>query len=399
MEAVYKLHFRGFGFCNVKDTYCRVNDNPAYLNWGVAWYRNFRVWDADITSLQSIQTFEYGYTEYINALKYYFPLSIDTIYKNRIRDIIAPDKNYMQLNFWHFHAEQNFQRAFDDDFRENYSTNNFDKTLIYENNYISGLNEDGTDYLISACSSECKRCYSSSNTDCYECKLGYSIYGKQCKVRTGYFLKTPPNNTHINEIDIKISNNETYFYLDQQKHFTMTLYIKFFGIELRKVTGRKYYILVCFYYEYKDDVKTCLTYIGYNYDDKTIVFVVYGEEIYASKAKNYVGVWTHFGISIHKMEDENDPFPNMLNFMIDQKELIPIKGFDPTAKAVDINCFTIHVDPICYYSSFKVFSTFYFGPYGHINAIGATRGAKLIYQVNLYGSTDINCLSNQELLK
>ena len=395
--SIYKLHFRGFGFCDKADSYCRVNNEPVYLRWGVAWYRNFRVWDADITSLQTIQACEYGYTQYINAQKYYFSLTVDTIERNTIKDKLNAN-NTMELNYWVYHQEDYFKEAFDNAMRENYSTDNFDKTYIYENNYISGLNEDGTDYLISACSSECKRCYSSSNTDCYECKLGYSIYGKQCKVRTGYFLKTPPNNTHINEIDIKISNNETYFYLDQQKHFTMTLYIKFFGIELRKVTGRKYYILVCFYYEYKDDVKTCLTYIGYNYDDKTIVFVVYGEEIYASKAKNYVGVWTHFGISIHKMEDENDPFPNMLNFMIDQKELIPIKGFDPTAKAVDINCFTIHVDPICYYSSFKVFSTFYFGPYGHINAIGATRGAKLIYQVNLYGSTDINCLSNQELL-
>ena len=80
----------------------------------------------------------------------------------------------------------------------------------------------------------------------------------------------------------------------------MTLYIKFFGIELKKVVnGKKYYILVCFY---KDASDNCLTYIGYNYDDKTIVFVVNGDddgEKYASKAKNYVGIWTHFGFSIY----------------------------------------------------------------------------------------------------
>ena len=390
---IYKLHFRGFGFCDKTDSYCRVNNDPVYLRWGVAWYRNFRVWDADITSLQTIQACEYGYTQYINAQKYYFSLTVDTIEKNTIKDKLNSD-NRMTLNYWIFYQGNEFQEAFDNAMRENYSTDNFDKTFVYENNFISGINEDATDYLISACSSECKRCYSSSNTDCYECKLGYAIYGKQCKSRTGYFLKTPPNNDEIREIGINITDPDTYFDLEKQNHFTMTLYIKFFGIELDKVDGRTYYKFVCFY---KDNTQTCLTYIGYNYDDKTIVFVVNGKEIYSSRAKNYVGVWTHFGISIHRKEAEDDPFPNMLNFMIDQKELIPLPGFNPTEEVVNINCFSIYTEPISYYSSFKVFSTFYFGPYGHINAIGSTRGAKLVYQVNLYGSSDINCITNANL--
>jgi len=401
-SEIYKLHFRGFGFCDKTDSYCRVNDDPVYLRWGVAWYRNFRVWDADITSLQTIQVCEYGYTQLINAQLYYFPLSVDTIEKNTIKDRIDPDNNKMVLNYWVFYQGNSFQEAFDNAMRENYSTDNFDKTFVYDNNYISGIDEDGTDYLISACASECKRCYSSSNTDCYECKLGYSIYGKQCKVRTGYFLKTPPD-TDAAEIDITIKDDETYFYLEQQTNFTMTLYIKFFGIELSKAkagqqVGRIYYSLVCFYKDISNG-NLCLTYIGYNYRDKTIVFVVNGEEIYASRAKNYVGVWTHFGISIHRKEDDNDHFPNMLNFMIDQEELIPIPGFNPTLNPVYINTFTINTEPICYYSSFKVFSSFYFGPYGHVNAIGATRGSKLIYQVNLYGSSNINCLTNDNLAK
>ena len=120
-------------------------------------------------------------------------------------------------------------------------------------------------------------------------------------------------------------------------------------------------------------------------------------EKYASKAKNYVGVWTHFGISVHRKEDPDDPFPNMLNFMIDQKELIPLYNFIPTDVPVNINCFIIYTEPIGYYSSFKVFSTFYFGPYGHVNAISSTRGNKLIYQVNLYGSSDRNCITNADL--
>ena len=55
--------------------------------------------------------------------------------------------------------------------RENYSTDNFDKTSVEENNYITGITDDGKDYIISTCSSESKRCYSSSNVDCYECRM------------------------------------------------------------------------------------------------------------------------------------------------------------------------------------------------------------------------------------
>ena len=400
-SEIYKLHFRGFGFCDKTDSYCRVNKDVVYLHWGVAWYRNFRVWDADITSLQTIQACEYGYTELINAQKYYFSLTVDSIKKNTIVDRIDPDKNKMELNYWVYYTGNEFKEAFDNAMRENYSTDNFDKTYVYENNYISGINEDGTDYLISSCAAECKRCYSSANTDCYECRTGYSIYGKQCKVRTGYFLKTPPENENVEEIIIKTkvdgSDATTDFNLETKNPITITLYIKFFGIELNKVKQnptRIYWVLVCFY---KDASNNCKTYIGYNYNDKTIVFVVNGVEIYSSRAKNYVGVWTHFGISLHRRTVETDYFPHMLNFMIDQQELIPVTNFDPTEEEVMLNTFSIRTEPIGYYSSFKVFSSFYYGPYGHVNAIGSTRGSKLVYQINLYGSSSINCLTDANI--
>ena len=397
-SSLYKLHFRGFGFCDKKtDTYCSIDNNPVYIKWGVAWYRNFRVWDADITSLQSIQSFEYGYTELITAQKYYFPLTIDTIEKNTIKDIIDPNgNNRMRLNYWYYYKGHSYPSAFDDAMRENYSTDNFDKTYIYENNYISGINQDGTDYLISACASECKRCYSSSNTDCYECKSGYAIYGKQCKIRTGYFFKTPPNNTDIKDISIKITKDTGNFDLEKINPVTITLYIKFFGINRK---GYKqdinYYIFVCLFYN--KDTDKCETFIGYNYDEKTIVFKVNNVEEYSIEAKSYIGIWTHIGISIHRKED-NDYFPNMLNFMLDQQILIPKSGSNIQNIEVNLNSFIINTIPICYYSSLKIFSTFYFGSYGHVNAISSTRGSNLVYQINFFSSSSQSCLSDADIL-
>ena len=399
IESIYRLHFKGFGFCDKfnTDTFCRVNDDPVYIRWGVAWYRNFRVWDADITSLQSIQAFEYGYSELITAQIYYFPLTIDYIEKNLILDKIN-SANQMKLNFWEY--RNNYEPTFDNDIRENYSTDNFDKTSIYENNYISGINEDGTDYLISACAPECKRCYSSSNTDCYECNLGFAIYGKQCKLRTGFFFKTPPLNDDIKEIEIKTEKENSDFSFETTNPITFTIYIKYFGINLNKINSddsddpnTKYYIFFCLF---KDQNK-CKTFVGYNYNEKTIIFYINGFERYSTKAKDYIGVWTHIGISIHRMTDKLY-FPNMINFMMDQQILIPKSGFIPTSEEVNLNIFSIYTKPICYYSSLKIFSTFYLGSYGHVNSISSTRGAKLIYQINFYSSSSNSCINNGDIL-
>ena len=78
--------------------------------------------------------------------------------------------------------------------------------------------------------------------------------------------------------------------------------------------------------------------------------------------------------------------------MIDQEVLIPKPVFYPTEEEVNINTFTISTESICYFSSFKIFEAFYFGPYGHVNAIASFRGNNLKYQINLYGSSTSNCL-------
>ena len=389
------MHFRGVGFCNkVDDSYCRINNEAAYLRWGVAWYRNFRVWDAEITNLQLIQNCDSGYTQTINAQKYYFSLTIDSLVKNTIRDKISPEKNQMKLNYWSFYRESDYVESFDNDMRINYSTDNFDKTYIFENNFIIAIDDNGRDYSISPCATGCKRCYSSSSNDCYECRTGFTLYGKQCKFSTGYFFKSPPKNKEIEFIEITTKNANSHFDIRNVNPLTITLYIKYFGIDLDKFNANKdYYIITCFYIK----ENKCSTYIGYNYYEKKIVFVINNKEIYSSNAKNYIGIWTFFGISIYRQTDENENFPNMVNFMIEQQELNPKNGFDPTKTKVDINTFSIFTESVCLYSSFRIYSTFYLGPYGHVNAKFSTKSTNLLYQVNLYGSSSFNCITNPDL--
>ena len=89
-------------------------------------------------------------------------------------------------------------------------------------------------------------------------------------------------------------------------------------------------------------------------------------------------------------------FPNMLNFMIDKQELISKLDFNPTKNPVYINTFTIYTESACLYSSFRVYSTFYFRPYGHVNAKFSMKSMNLLYQVNLYGTSSFNYLINPD---
>jgi hypothetical protein len=80
----------------------------------------------------------------------------------------------MELDYWIFHQGHDYRRAFDDAMRDNYINDNFDKNFVEKTNYIIGITDDRTDYIISACSSECKDVIH----HCYECRTGYAIYGK-----------------------------------------------------------------------------------------------------------------------------------------------------------------------------------------------------------------------------
>ncbi len=64
--------------------------------------------------------------------------------------------------------------------------------------------------------------------------MGYSLNSKQCKVRKGYFLKSP-SDINITKIPIIIKDDYTNFVTN----FPMTLYIKFLGNKLEKVVSGK----------------------------------------------------------------------------------------------------------------------------------------------------------------
>jgi len=170
-----KMHFRGIVFCNglsYKNNECKIGNDILHLHWGIAWYKNIRVWNGDITSLKLIQSCEYGYTEIIKSLKYYFPFTVDYIEQNTVLGKVNNEKFIEK--FWYY------GRDYNNDFRENYSGEEMDYSGLNPNNYISGVNDDGNNYVLTECYEACKRCYCIAENACYECRTGYILYERTC---------------------------------------------------------------------------------------------------------------------------------------------------------------------------------------------------------------------------
>ena len=388
--SLYKMHFRGIVFCNMPYPDCLIKIDPVYLHWGNAWYRNIRIWDAEITSLQSIQACEIGYTQLINAQKYYWPFTINYIQRNTILDIIDTENHKFLHNFWFW------ARNYDDAIRENYSTENFDYSLLEANHFISGMTSDKTDYELTPCYITCKRCYTASSYDCYECVTGYVLIGRECRPNSGYYLKTPPNSDET-EIKILTEVDKPLFNIKTENPLTITIWVKYFGIILEESKKNNEYYPLFFLYD-KDGKQT---FLGYKPEIQSFVLVIENEDVskveaYSIKIKNYVGNWAHFGFSVHHSTTEFDYFPHMFNFMIDRNVIRPTY-FVPTEDPVYFNEFVISSIPIAYYSSLQFYTNFWYGTFGHVNAVSTTRGVDLLYNVNLYGTAPDNCITDGQL--
>ena len=168
---------------------CTPGQSNIY--WGSAYYRNIRVWEYKATSLEMIEDFNAGlFEEYPQSLILFYPLTIQYMDNNVIKEIISgPDSLKVT------HLDTNNFQSNDNNVFYNYELN-FDWGANNLNNYITSLDksEEKWGYIESAqCHTRCKRCYSSTYTNCYECNVGFKLINKECVAINGYYLKTPPN--------------------------------------------------------------------------------------------------------------------------------------------------------------------------------------------------------------
>ena len=383
-----KMHFRGIAFCNKDNLPCRINNQNIYIHWGIAWYKNIRVWNGAITSLPLIQACEFGYTEIIKSMKFYFPLTVDFIEKNTVKGKIASYK--FEHLFWYYN------RQYDYDFRQNYSGEEMDYSGMNINTFISGTNEAGNDYQLTECDETCKRCYSIGPNACYECRTGYILYERRCKKATGFYFKIPSQNTTFDRIQLKTET--PYFSLKTTNPITITFWMKFFGVEYNKFTGTKKYYPIIYLFEE-------LTFLAFNAQENFLSFVIQNNNITSQKEAfdieiaEIMGTWVHIGLSSHISDTETrrSYFPHMFNFMLNKKVLTQLPIFNPLEDPVFFNTFTFDPSVVAYFSNLRIYNNFWFATMGHVTAIQQTISIDLVYEIDLNSNTKENCVSDSDL--
>ena len=225
----YKMQFTGILFCNYDfEQNCTLAENNfTTLHWGMAWYKNIKVYSGEDVNIYLLNVLsDNRLTPNIHSLEYHWPFSADYINYNYVKERLNPTINDMKIFNWTF-------SYFDDEIRENYSIETYDYSLTHPGTFIIGPTTDNTNYSFDNCDSACKRCYSINNNDCYECKDGYILYNKICKEKTGYFFQTPLKDRSIEQVEIKkkVIDNQYNFDLENTNPITITIWIKFFGID------------------------------------------------------------------------------------------------------------------------------------------------------------------------
>ena len=227
------MQLSSLSFCSVSgDGPCTATGTT--VEWGSAYYRNFRVWDVSSATEWLVQSYSnHLFTETLQSLILYYPLTIDHIDQDKIVNIVSTTidpiiyttiySGYKNLNV-------------DSYLMYNYSTT-FDWGAVAANSgkYITSMTAAGA-VSSSSCASACTKCYSNAASGCYECATGYVLIGSTCTAVTNYYFKVPVS-TAGTPVDLTIISGTTYN-LTTTTAFTMCFWIKFFGVISTSVSSQ-----------------------------------------------------------------------------------------------------------------------------------------------------------------
>ena len=389
-KTLYDMKIQGIAFCNKFPASCLINLISYQQTWGIAWYRNIRIHDAGVSSLYQIQLFEKLYNEKVQGMLYMYYLTADTIIfntsvvgsiKQNLKEFfVSPAKNFEVKWWWN---------NFDNDMRLNYAVD-YDSIELLPGNFISQL-ATSTSYISSPCSTSCKRCYSSAGNDCYECNLGYALRGKTCYSTQSYYLKTPTGNatTSINLLDNFLL--PLVFNISTQNPITTTFWMKWMGVVKQVAVAPVQYNEI-FYFLGAN------SFFGYDNTNKYFFLRINTVESYVFTAiTTIIGVWTFIGISAYRSVN-SAIFPHMFNFQIHNQIIMPNAAFNPFTTAVNFDRLAFGTKCVSFFSDFRVYSTFYEAPYGHVTSSPSTNVIDMILNYKLIGSSTSNCIPDTQFL-
>ena len=320
---------------------CIPNKNT--INWGSAYYRNIRVWEYLSSSLEMIQDFNVGiFDELPQSLILYYPLTIKYMDLNKLTEVISGTDSILVT-----HLETNNFQSNDNNVFYNYETN-FDWGANHLNNYITSMDKsvEKQGYIESAqCNSRCKRCYSSSYMNCYECNVGFKLINKECVTINGYFLKIPATSPNT---EIPFSVYVDTLGVPAFKQWTFCIYMKFEGVAL---SGLSYAKIITF----KES-----SYIAFDTSTTNLVFFVEGTLAFRDTNFNkYIGTWIPLCVANYLSNvPDTYVYPNMIVLNVNKIDVPFVTGYSIPDTGFLIEQISLHYETIALFADFRIYNKF-----------------------------------------
>ena len=381
---------KAFAFCN-GDYYCAPIESIS-IDWSSAYYSRMRVYDISSSSVYMVM--ENALEKVISQPKNIIIFYIFNTVNNDLN--LVYDENYPTLTTKALNINDNLKAIspyrVEDVMLLFSSTSNFDWGEINEGKYIISQEIKTGKINSGLCSIHCKRCYSSSENDCYECFEGYVLYYSGCRQRTGYYPQIPESlNNYI------VPNlNKNGFEIDKYNPLTISFWIKFYGIKYNNLcTDIKSNCVLIIQISIQNKVYLCYdtnnNHILLYYNDDTIL---YDDSLFPLEA----GKWVLLSFSNYNSNfniDTTSYYPLMFSFSFNSYTV-------PRANTYQINDPGILIDTIIFgcgisasFTDLRIYNTFILNPYGIITNDESYQKL-LVYNLKLYDMTQ-SCIPIYDL--
>ena len=348
------------------------------ITWASAYYNNIRLWNAEISTIDTIQSFVNKiYSEYPHSLVLFYPLTIKYLDNNQMTNIMK-DEDHITLTL----DKNSHMNNKDNIIIYNYSTK-FDWGLLHKKKFVYEMTDNisiDPNNLNNKCNEHCTRCLKTDDIkECYECEEGYVLQYKECKdARKLYFLKTP-SGTSGASIIFKTKNKDGKDFLSLTS-FTIVFWMKFFGVKYGTTTENSKIMSI-----------DANTYLAYQLSTNNLVMMENSKTMFEdSKFIDYFGIWIPISIANYISNANNGVYPNMFTLSVNKKD-IPFKtGYTLPESGIKITEFSLGYEIIALFAELSIYSKFIQGGYGRIRSLQNLKDQ--FFYKSLTGTKPNDCL-------
>lgn len=380
VPASINMQMATISFCSNSLNGNCINGSTLSIEWGSAYYKNFRIWDVSWATEWLIQAYNNKlFTENLKSLIVFYPFTVNTIDINKLTNSIG---NYDHIVYTVNYSGTNKLYNIDNPTLINYSTT-YDWGVSNPGSYITSMT--GTTVALGSCSSQCKRCYSSTQTSCYECNTGFVLKGQTCINITNYYMKVPVSTANT-PVSLKIVSGTAYD-LTKVTSFTMTFWIKFFGINSSSASSSPYIVSL-----------SSNTYLAYDTSSKNLIFSQNSVNAFIdTNWSKYIGQWVLITFSNYISNSINTYYPNMMTLSVNKIDIPMQVSYTLPSSGVPITEVKLGFEIVALFTEFRFYSNFIQGAYGTVSATPTTKSGNLIFMISLSGNSASNCISDSDL--